>query len=36
MLGALAFGKATAVPLPRTLMLFLTGILGLVVRRKNS
>jgi hypothetical protein len=34
--GALAFGKATAVPLPATLMLFLTGILGLVVRRKNS
>ncbi len=34
--GALAFGKATAVPLPATLILFLTGILGLVVRRKNS
>ena len=32
--GALAFGRATAVPLPATLILFLTGIVGLVLRRK--
>lgn len=34
--GALAFGRATAVPTPATLLLFITGILGLVVRRKNN
>lgn len=34
--GTLALGRATAVPTPATLVLFLTGILGLVVRRKNS
>lgn len=34
--GALAFGKASVVPTPATLILFLTALMGLVVRRKNS
>lgn len=33
--GTLAFGKATAVPTPATLVLFLTAVAGLVARRKN-
>ena len=34
--GSLSFGDATIVPTPATLVLFLTAIAGLVVRRKNS
>ncbi len=34
--GNLAFGRATIVPAPATLVLFLTAIMGLVVRRKHS
>jgi len=34
--GLLAFGDATVVPAPATLVLFLTALMGLVVRRKNS
>jgi hypothetical protein len=34
--GTLAFGEATVVPTPATLILFLTGVAGLVARRKNS
>lgn len=30
------FGEATVVPTPATLILFLTAVVGLVVRRKNS
>ncbi len=33
--GALAFGRANVVPTPATLVLFLTALMGLVVRRKN-
>lgn len=34
--GLLAFGEANVVPTPATLVLFLTALMGLVVRRKNS
>jgi hypothetical protein len=34
--GNLAFGEATVVPTPATLVLFLTAVVGLVARRKNS
>lgn len=34
--GQLAFGQASVVPTPATLVLFLTALMGLVVRRKNS
>ena len=33
---ALAFGDATVVPTPATLVLFLTAVAGLAARRKNS
>jgi hypothetical protein len=33
--GDLAFGQATVVPTPATLVLFLTAVMGLVVRRKT-
>jgi hypothetical protein len=34
--GSLAFGDATVVPTPATLVLFLTAVAGLAARRKNS
>ena len=34
--GALVFGNTTVVPTPATLVLFLTAIIGLASRRKNS
>ncbi len=34
--GALAFGNTTVVPTPATLVLFLTAVIGLASRRKNS
>ncbi len=34
--GSLAFGEATVVPTPATLILFLTAVAGLAARRKNS
>ena len=34
--GALAFGDATVVPTPATLVLFLTAVAGLASRRRNS
>ncbi|PKG83538.1 hypothetical protein CXF85_11075 [Colwellia sp. 75C3] len=34
--GTLAFGAATVVPTPATLILFLTAVAGLASRRKNS
>ena len=34
--GTLAFGAATVVPTPATLVLFLTAVAGLVARRKRS
>lgn len=34
--GSLAFGDATVVPTPATLVLFLTAIAGLAARRKNN
>lgn len=34
--GSLAFGDATVVPTPATLILFLTAVAGLAARRKNS
>ena len=34
--GSLAFGDATVVPTPATLVLFLTALAGLAARRRNS
>jgi len=34
--GDLAFGQATVVPTPATLVLFLTAVVGLVARRKTN
>ncbi|MEW6994479.1 PEP-CTERM sorting domain-containing protein [Colwelliaceae bacterium MEBiC 14330] len=34
--GTLAFGNTTIVPTPATLVLFLTAVIGLAARRKNS